>query len=325
MKLRLIVNPISGTRSKHYKQRLADAIEARLSQSGFDVDTAFTTARGDATRLARQAVDAGFDGVIACGGDGTVNETARAMIGAPIPMGIIPSGSGNGLARHITIPIDPMAALDVIVARNIVDCDYASVNGKDFFCTFGVGFDAAVSDRFAAAPARGKMTYIKSALYEFRHYSPQTYQLELDGTQIERQAWLIACCNASQYGNNAYIAPHASITDGLLDVIIVKRASRLRTLFLGFDLMSGLIESNDMVEVHRVRHAVITRDAAGSAHLDGEPATFGEKLDVVCHPAALKLFVPSGKTPFRPIITPIDSAFNEIRIKTSHLFHNHKS
>jgi YegS/Rv2252/BmrU family lipid kinase len=315
-KLMLIINPISGT---HSKQGLAQRIERELKRRGFDVDIRMTQCRGDATRLAGEAVKEGFDGVLACGGDGTVNETARALCGTGVALGIIPAGSGNGLARHISIPIDPMLSLDVIAERHVVDCDYGSVNGREFFCTFGVGFDAAVSDRFAAGGKRGKMSYVKSAIHEFNHYQHQRYTLEVDGKEITDDAFLIAVCNASQYGNNAYIAPDASIADGLLDIIVIKKASRVRTLLVGIDLLGGTITNNRLIETMKVRNAVIHRHLEGPAHLDGEPFAVGRDIDIQCHPGQLKIFTTTSKTRFKPLITPVESMLNDMSITLRNL------
>lgn len=300
----LIVNPISGT---HSKRGLAERISSRLAEAGIDVDTYVTTGPGDATRRVRTAVDSGeYDAVLACGGDGTVNEVARAMCHAPIPMGIIPAGSGNGLARHIVIPVDPMRALDAIIAGQVCECDYATVNGRPFFCTFGMGFDAAVSDRFAASGKRGRMSYVRSTLVEFARYQPVHYVIETTDATLHRDAFLVAVCNASQYGNNAFIAPHASITDGLLDVVIVHKADALRTMLLGVDMMTGLLGHNRLVETLRVPRLTIRRNP-GPAHLDGEPVgDLGGRLDVECIHGGLRMFVEKDKAPFRPIISPLE-------------------
>lgn len=309
----LIVNPISGT---HSKKGLTEQIEARLAAAGIEVVTYFTTAPGDATRRARLAVDSGeFDAVLACGGDGTVNEVARAMCHAPIPMGIIPAGSGNGLARHIVIPIDPLRALDTIIDDVVTDCDYAEVNGKPFFCTFGIGFDAAVSDRFAASGKRGRMSYVQSTIAEFRHYRPEHYTIETPDGTIEREAFLIAVCNASQYGNNAFIAPQASITDGLLDVIVIHKASALRTMLLGVDMMAGLLRHNRLAETIRTPRVTITRGANAPAHIDGEPApNLGATLSVDCIHRGIKIFTQKDKSPFRPIVSPLEYYLRDLAI-----------
>jgi YegS/Rv2252/BmrU family lipid kinase len=312
----LIINPISGTSNKN---GLADKIVEKLSANGIHIDIANTTCRGDATRISHEAIAAGYDAILACGGDGTVNETARALVGSGVTMGIIPAGSGNGLARHISLPIDPMLSLNTIIDGHTSECDYGTVNNIPFFCTFGVGFDAAVSDRFAASGQRGKISYIKSAFEEFINFKCARYTLKSDGKVITDDAFLVACCNASQYGNNAYIAPHASITDGMLDVIVIRKASILQRAMLGIDLMTGTIDQNKLIETMRVKSVVIERTSPGSAHIDGEPFALGETLDVKCHPAALRLFTPSGKDGFKPIITPVEDMIRDLSIKINSL------
>ena len=316
MRLRLIINPISGTRSK---AGLAQHISNLLSLDGIEVDAAYTTCRGDATRIAHQSIETGYDGVLACGGDGTVNETARALCGTEIPLGIIPAGSGNGLARHLNIPIDIDYSLRVIKERNIRNCDFAVANGTPFFCTFGLGFDAAVSHQFAKEKTRGLLTYIKSAIDIYSNYTSQRYTISIDGREpIVREAFLVACCNASQYGNNAFIAPEASITDGKLDVIIVKDASRLRTLLVGLDMMTGMIPHNSQTEIYQASKVTITRDSAGECHIDGEATETSKEIDVECIPGQLKLFCPTDKTRFRPFITPISYFVRDISLRITH-------
>jgi YegS/Rv2252/BmrU family lipid kinase len=315
-KMLLIINPISGTANKN---GLSERIVEKLSAHDISVDIAHTTCRGDATRIAKEGITAGYDAILACGGDGTVNETARAMANTGVTMGIIPAGSGNGLARHIGIPIDPIKSLDIIIEQHVNDCDYGTVNGQPFFCTFGVGFDAAVSDRFAASGQRGKISYLRSAFEEFINFKCERYTLKADGKVVTDDAFLIACCNASQYGNNAYIAPHASIIDGKLDVTVVRKASILQRAMLGIDLMSGTIDQNKLIETMRVKDVVIERSAPGSAHIDGEPVTLGERLEVKCHPAALRVFTPTVQDDFKPIITPIEDMLSDVSIKLSKL------
>ena len=240
----LIVNPISGTTNK---RGLAKVVDARLAPLGIGVTHAWTTCRGDATRLAKNAVAKGYDMVIAAGGDGTINETAIAMCGTGVPMGIIPCGSGNGLARHLNIPIDIKASLDIIAQGHTEICDSGSANGIPFFCTFGTGFDAAVSEKFAKSKRRGKLTYIRNTFKEFMSYEPEEYVIKANGEVLTERAFVVAVCNASQYGNNAYIAPHASITDGLLDVTIIHYGNLLTTALVGVDLLTGFIDKNFLI------------------------------------------------------------------------------
>lgn len=315
----LVINPISGSINKdRLREIVPQRIIATLSK---DVDVKITEKSGDANEYAKQAVEQGYYGVIVAGGDGTVNEVATALSGSDVALGIIPSGSGNGLARHLNIPVDVDLSLDVIIENNVVACDYATVNDRPFFCTFGVGFDAAVSDRFARQRKRGKLMYVKSAIEEFVKYRPKEYTIKANGKEITQKAFLVACCNASQYGNNAYIAPSASMTDGLLDIIIIHAGSPLNTAVLGVDLFTGYISRNTLLQSFRAPAATISRTEDGVAHIDGEPIALGNVLDVKCHSAGLKIFVPSKyQEEFRPIITPVNHFMEEVRIAMNNFF-----
>lgn len=319
MKTLLIVNPHSGTRSK---DAIADMARTTLAGAGHDVEVHFTTAPGDATTAAAQAATAGVDLVVAAGGDGTVNETACGLIGTQTALGIIPCGSGNGLARHVGIPLDPVGAVALLTAGAPLSVDYATVNGRPFFCTCGTGYDAAVSDRFAAKGRRGLMTYVQSAVETFADYEPHIYTIETDAGSETREAFLIAVCNAGQYGNNAWIAPGASIRDGLLDVIVAHPASRLGTMLVGVDLMTGMLGHNTSVDIIRTPRVRITRSAGEhAAHIDGEPAAgLGPVLDIACHPAGLRLVCRADKKPFRPLLTPAQALVRDISLTFRHLF-----
>jgi len=316
----LIINPISGTGNK---RGLAEFVQRQLASAGITLDVVYTTGHGDATKFTLDAVDKGYAAVIAAGGDGTVNETARALCGKRTALGIIPSGSGNGLARHLGIPIDPRSAVNIILKDNIVDCDYGTANGEPFFCTFGVGFDAAVSDKFAKQKRRGKLSYIRSAISEYVSYNPQVYTISANGQILTQKAFIVACCNASQYGNNAYIAPTASITDGLLDITIVHAGTPLDTAMVGVDLFTGYINRNTMIHTFRTPSAIIYRTGKGPAHLDGEPVSMEEIMTVKCHHNALRIFTPAGRSRFRPIITPIQSALNDLGSTIGRIFCRH--
>ena len=294
-------------------------VEQAMGACGHDVDVRLTGARGDATRLAGEAAAKGYHGVLACGGDGTVNETARALCGTETALGILPAGSGNGLARHLQIPVDIAMALKVIADGNVVDSDYGTVNGRPFFCTFGMGFDAAVSHRFARQSRRGILSYVKSAISEYVQYRPQTYTVSANGKLLTEKAFLIAVCNASQWGNNAYIAPEASITDGLLDITIVHSGTAIDAAVMGMDIFTGYINKNTMVHTFRAPACVIYRNGAGEAHIDGEPMMMDDILDVKCHHGALKVFTPGATHRFTPVITPLQEMFKGARLSIKHL------
>lgn len=316
----LIINPISGTKSK---EGLAETVVNRLGEAGFDIDVAVTQCQGDATRLAREAVGSGFDTVLAAGGDGTVNEVAASLCHTGVILGIIPCGSGNGLARHLSIPVDIERSLQIIIGGRVLEADFATVNDRPFFCTFGVGFDAEVSDRFAHQPRRGKLSYLQSTLQTYLKYHPQIYTITTDDEVVTKEAFLVAVCNASQYGNNAYIAPEASITDGLLDVTIIHSGNPFSTVKVGMDLMAGMLNSNTRFESFRTSKLTITRSEHGPSHIDGEPISdLEDTMYVECHKGALKVYAPDELPPFRPLLTPINSMMQDLRIALEHIF-NH--
>lgn len=313
----LIINPISGTNSK---RGLREAIEKKVSSMGHKIETKLTQGPGDATRIAREASLSGFDVVLACGGDGTVNEVATGLIGSKTVLGILPNGSGNGLARHIDIPVDPIEALYAIKRGRIVDCDYCTVNDIPFYCTFGLGFDAAVSHRFAAGNKRGLIAYLKSAIDEYIHFSPEKYKIIIGNEQIDVDAFLIACCNASQYGNNAFIAPTASITDGVLDITLIHAGNAITQALVGVELLAGSISKRGLVDTFRTSELTIIRPNSGIAHIDGEPVDLPETLNIKCHKGGLKIFSPEKRFRFRPLITPAYYFIKDCGLRISHLF-----
>ncbi|MDE6300871.1 MAG: diacylglycerol kinase family lipid kinase [Muribaculaceae bacterium] len=300
--LTLILNPKSGTLSKKGVDKW---VARHLRRHGYDVRVEFTKAPGHATELAREAVERGDYGVLACGGDGTVNEVATGLIGTATALGIIPAGSGNGLARHIGIPVDVKQSMRVILADNPQACDYGTVNGRPFFCTFGMGFDAAVSKAFSRKHRRGLNSYISSALDEFVKYKPDTYTITVGDETITERAFIVVVANASQYGNNAFIAPAASIQDGQLDVTIVHDGKLLEKVWTGVEMLAGAIGNHGKIQTMRTNRLKITRKSDTVAHIDGEPVNMPMELDVECHPGRLNVFVPRHSIRMIPVLTPL--------------------
>lgn len=314
----LIINPIAGTR--HHKD-LDTIVRNRLTEAGYDVEIKVTGGRGDATLFAADAASRHRDIVIAAGGDGTVNETAAALCNTDTALAILPCGSGNGLARHLEIPADAVEALELLINPHIVATDYGTINQeRKFFCTFGMGFDAAVSHTFANRKRRGRMSYVKSAIEEVIRFKPERYVIEAGGQVITRKAFVVAVCNASQYGNNAYIAPGASVEDGLLDITIIHAADPLRTALVGVDMMTGYLNHNTLIQTLKANHVRITRAGDGIAHIDGEPVTLGAELNIDCCHAALRVVVPEQEHPFKPLVTPARSFINEMRLTINRMF-----
>ena len=279
-----IVNPISGTQGKRTILRY---IHQKMDRDRYDYQVVRTQYAGHATEIAAKAVKEGVDMVVAIGGDGTINETARALVHSKTALGIIPCGSGNGLARHLRIPMEPKAAVDLIDKGNIVCIDYGKINGLPFFCTCGVGFDAFVSLKFADSGKRGLLTYLENTLHESLTYKPETYEIENEEGTQRYKAFLIACGNASQYGNNAYITPQASLTDGLMDVTIMEPFTVLDVPSLSFQLFNKTLDQNSRIKTFRARKIKIHRSKPGVLHYDGDPLMADENLEVEIIPQGL--------------------------------------
>ena len=289
--LMAIVNPISGTGGKG---RIPGLIEQTIDKSRFDIEIRFTQAPGHATELAREAIENELYGVLAVGGDGTVNEVATALRDTTTPLGVIPCGSGNGLARHLHIPMNTEQALRVINNDIIEAVDYGTVNDRPFFCTCGVGFDAQVSYKFANEDTRGLITYVRTTINQYFHYKAQDYVITIDGQQLHEHAFVIACCNAAQYGNNAYVAPRASMKDGKIDMTIIHSFNLGEAALLGVRLFTSSIDRDRHVSIFRGHDIHIEREQEDVMHLDGEPLMMPADLHILCHPAALRVFVPTA-------------------------------
>ena len=283
-KIIFVVNPISGTQGK---KAILKWIDERLDRSIYDYSIVNTEYAGHATQIAATAVQNKVDVVVAIGGDGTINEIARSLVHTQTALGIIPCGSGNGLARHLQIPMDPKAAIDILNQGYLNCIDYGKINNIPFFCTCGVGFDAFVSLKFADSGKRGLLTYLENTLHESLTYQPETYEIENEEGTVKYKAFLIACGNASQYGNNAYIAPQASLTDGLMDITILEPFTVLEVPNLSFQLFNKTIDQNSRIKTMRAKKIKIHRAKEGVLHFDGDPLMAGKELEVEIIPSGL--------------------------------------
>lgn len=313
-KIIFVINPISGTQSK---KKVASSLDEIIDRKRFSWKIAYTEYAGHATIIAADAVKEGVDIVVAVGGDGTVNEIARSLVHTNTALAIIPFGSGNGLARHLEIPMDPRKAVEVINTGVIELVDYGKINGNPFFCTCGVGFDAFVSLKFAEAGKRGMMTYLEKTLQESLKYQPETYELETEDGTEKHKAFLIACANASQYGNNAYIAPQATMTDGLMDVVILEPFTFLDIASLSFQLFNKTIDQNSRIKSLRCKKLHIRRKNKGVIHCDGDPMMTDEDIYVELIKDGLYLLAPPHKTKesFVPeLINKTSNYFNGLRL-----------
>lgn len=276
-----------------------------------DVELRETTAPGDAQRWAAEAAAAGAEVVIAMGGDGTINEAACGLVGAPVPLGVVPVGSGNGLARTLGIPLDPSRALDALRDGVVRPIDLGTINGRPFLNVAGAGLDAVVGADFhehgRRGGRRGIFTYVRLSLRRTLTYEAESWRLSAGGQAFEGRALVIAFVNGRQWGGGAVVAPGAHLDDGLLDVVVIEDAPRFETAWNATRLFLGGIE-----KFHAYRHvaaeeAVLTATGGGpfAFHRDGEPEGPCDRLEVGLRRLALSVVVPraTAADPRGPFVT----------------------
>lgn len=292
MKATFIVNPISGRSSK---ESIVGAIAGSVDMDRYEVTIRFTAAPGHATTLASEAVQSGQQLVVAVGGDGTVNEVARALVGTDAVLGIIPCGSGNGLARHLHIPMNPRKAIEILNQGRIRRIDTLTVNGTPCFCTAGVGYDAFVSEEYAKEPTRGLVTYVRKAVENWFDYTPEQYLIETEEGMFSRTALAITCANANQWGNGFHVAPKASLTDGLIDVTIIHPIKPLNALPMPVQILGYSFDKNPGVETFKTSGLTIRRATPAPLHIDGEPQSGTRDITIALRPASLGVLCGDGE------------------------------
>jgi len=288
-KMCLIINPVSGTESK---KNIPEDVAASLDQKKTDLIIRVTGYPRHASEIAREAVQEGFKSVIVAGGDGTVNEAARELVNTSTALGIIPLGSGNGLARDLGIPIDAEKALDIVLKDSTRAIDYGTANGHIFFCTCGFGFDAFISDRFADERRRGPLGYVRNVLESVVDFKSDEYEITHDGGTLRERAFILTCANASQYGNEAHIAPGASLDDGKMNVSILKPLNALEIPQTTLQLFTRNIDKNSKMTTLVTQRLHIKRSRSGVMHVDGEPLQAENEIDVRIFHKGLHVFAP---------------------------------
>jgi len=288
-KLTFIINPVSGVFSK---DRVVSAIESGLDRLKYDFSIEYTESPGHAIEICNKKVSEGTDIIIAVGGDGSVNEIARTLMDKKVIMGIIPAGSGNGLAHHLKIPFSYRKAVDVINAGKILKIDTGSINDVFFVSIAGIGFDGIVAREYAKNKSRGFLTYLKVVTEEYMNYRPRKYILEINGGILKRKALFISFANSDQFGYGASISPSASVDDGLLDVIIMKKPPIIEVPILASLLYWNKIDLSRQFEIIKAKELVVKTRRKRWVNIDGEPLKMKKKLIVKIHPQSLNIIVP---------------------------------
>jgi diacylglycerol kinase (ATP) len=285
-----IINPISGGKKK---DGVPELIEKYFDGGENNTSIVFSDGVNHARLIAKEAVGK-FDLIVAVGGDGTVNEVASALTGTNATLGIIPYGSGNGLSRFLSIPMDTEKAIAMLLTGPTEIIDSGTLNGMPFFNMAGMGFDAHISKVFSGGKTRGFFNYIKSSFIEFAKYKAQNYSLLIDGVKYDRKVFMLSFANSSQYGNNAHISPNASVQDGLLDVCFISKFPFWRLPEMGIRMLVKTSEHTKYVQVIRGKHISVKREMPGPVHIDGEPQITDKDAVIDVVPKSLRVIAGVG-------------------------------
>jgi YegS/Rv2252/BmrU family lipid kinase len=286
MKLLAIINPISGTgKQKH----IASLLNSVLDREKFDLTIKYTEYAKHGTELARQAISDGFDAVLAVGGDGTINEIAQALTHSKVALGIIPSGSGNGLARHMGIPMNSKKAIQWLNRAEVRSMDTLLINDHFSLNVAGIGFDAHISHVFAKMNSRGLVSYAKATWNSFFSYPEYQFTILQNGEQKSYSGFVLSICNSSQFGNNAHIAPNADISDGQVNLVVLKKPRWYQLPQLMLRSFTNTIDRSSLFTEIK-GEAFQVSYPANEAHVDGEPIIIDGKLNIKIQPASLYHF-----------------------------------
>lgn len=284
-KILFIINPIAG---KKAGKNIHQDIIRYLETDNFKPLFKYSEYSGHISEITEQGLNENYKAIIAVGGDGTINEIGRVLVHSNMPMGIIPIGSGNGLARHLKIPLSIKGAVELINKIQIRQMDAIRINDMYSFCVAGIGFDAEVSRMFQNMKARGLFSYIIACLRCFNQSKNQNFIVQTKEKEYQLNGFMMCFANASQFGNNVYIAPGADTSDGIIDLILLKKPSYLQIPLLAFKTLTGTVENHSLYSRIKGKAFEITQEN-DFAHLDGEPINLGTKFTVSIEEKVLRV------------------------------------
>jgi len=287
-KILFIINPVSGTGKKKSIQKL---LEGQLKTSPVTFEIKYTERAGHAIQIAKTAVkNNSHKVVVAVGGDGSVNEVCRGLVGSNLKLGIIPTGSGNGFARHLGIPLKFEDAVKTILKGSSIKVDTGQLGTENFVGVAGVGFDAHISKKFDEATTRGFWTYFKLTLLEYFKYKERNYSVKLDKQDKIYKALILAFCNSSQWGNNAFISPNSKTDDGFLRMVVVRKIPLLSIPFFAFRLFNKSVHKSKYFEEIKLDFCSVSQSER-LIHIDGEPLNYGNEFSIRVLPKSLTVIV----------------------------------
>lgn len=291
MSVAIIINPISGGARPGAARARVQLARAVVDAHGDPAEIFVTEGVGHARALAKAAVTRGVRLVMAWGGDGTINEVASALAFDEVPLGIVPAGSGNGLARELGVHPRPERAIADALAAEPRRMDLGEIDGRLFANIAGIGLDAYVASRFSRVRRRGFAGYARVTARALATYVPLRYRITSGDGVAEVRAVLVAIANSAQFGSGARIAPGALVDDGWLDLVVVPERSRVATLCHLPRLFTGTVQKTPGCTIRKIREVTIDADQPMLFHVDGEPVAGGTSLKARIHPGALRVAV----------------------------------
>ena len=289
-KLIFIVNPISGN---HNKNNFPNLVDNYIDKNKYEYDIVYTERTNHATELTMKAIEDGFEYIAAVGGDGTINEVARCLIGKKQILIIVPLGSSNGLARHLELPFKPERLItEVINNGDVFKIDTATMNGVPFISIAGIGFDALIADYFSKDGNRGFRTYAKLVTEEYHNFKPKEYTLVLDNDKtIVCKPFFVTFANSSQFGYNAEISPKASVQDGLLDVCIFKKPNIIEVPIVATYFITKQIDKSNFIDIYKAKKISVIREIEDVVNIDGEAVPMCKDICVEINPLSLNILL----------------------------------
>ena len=289
-KLIFIVNPISGN---HNKNNFPNLVDNYIDKNKYEYVIVYTERTNHATELTMKAIEDGFEYIAAVGGDGTINEVARCLIGKKQILIIVPLGSGNGLARHLELPFKPERLItEVINNGDVFKIDTATMNGVPFISIAGIGFDALIADYFSKDGNRGFRTYAKLVTEEYHNFKPKEYTLVLDNDKtIVCKPFFVTFANSSQFGYNAEISPKASVQDGLLDVCIFKKPNIIEVPIVATYFITKQIDKSNFIDIYKAKKISVIREIEDVVNIDGEAVPMCKDICVEINPLSLNILL----------------------------------
>lgn len=293
-----LINPISGTKSKKH---LTSAIETFCNEHQLNYEIQHTQPDADYSTLKSQIQTKKVTDVIVCGGDGSISQVTEALKDTGVVFGIIPAGSGNGLARAAHIPIHIKGALHTILENHYEQVDGFIINNRFSCMLSGLGFDARIAHNFSQKKTRGLLSYITETVKHFFNAHPYHFKIELHNRTHEVESYFISIANSNQFGNEVTIAPKAHLNDGLLDIVVVTNMNKFRMLWsLVKQIKAGKVQTGESGKSHngifyfQTPRLVITNYNRAPLHIDGDPVETAEKINIEVLPKAFKLLIPSS-------------------------------